>query len=185
MKIRNGFVSNSSSSSFLVAFKKRPRTVQDVRDVLFPDGQSELHYYDNWMKVEEVCKTVLSDIKGHRSLKTKRILGDRLREGWFDGYKGLPGIVDWNWEDSQKLREEAHAKPESDKRRFDKVHADQKRERDENKLRSEAIGQKFLDENLDAYIFEFEYCDNDGSYGAIMEHGGTFDKVPHITISKH
>jgi len=38
MKIRNGFVSNSSSSSFIVFFKKKPGTVKEIKDYLFPEA---------------------------------------------------------------------------------------------------------------------------------------------------
>ena len=40
MKIRNGFVSNSSSSSFVVAFPKMPKDVQELKQILFWDQQS-------------------------------------------------------------------------------------------------------------------------------------------------
>ena len=36
MKIRSGFVSNSSSSSFIVAFSKKPTTVNEVMTEMFP-----------------------------------------------------------------------------------------------------------------------------------------------------
>ena len=35
MKIRNGFVSNSSSSSFVVAWQKKPKTIEDINRFLF------------------------------------------------------------------------------------------------------------------------------------------------------
>ena len=35
----------------------------------------------------------------------------------------------------------------------------------------------------DVYIFEFS--DNDSKEGCILEHGGTFDRVPHERISNH
>jgi hypothetical protein len=36
MKSRNGFVSNSSSSSFIVFFKKLPKTVEETKQILWP-----------------------------------------------------------------------------------------------------------------------------------------------------
>ena len=37
MKIRNGFVSNSSSSSFIVAFPEKPKSAEHVRKMMFGD----------------------------------------------------------------------------------------------------------------------------------------------------
>ena len=42
MKIRTGFVSNSSSSSFVVAFSHRPKSVKDLKEMMF--GKQEWHY---------------------------------------------------------------------------------------------------------------------------------------------
>jgi hypothetical protein len=39
MKIRNGFVSNSSSSSFLVAFDKVPESLEEVKNIMFPNEE--------------------------------------------------------------------------------------------------------------------------------------------------
>jgi len=36
MKIRNGFVSNSSSSSFIIAFPKKPESAAELMRILFP-----------------------------------------------------------------------------------------------------------------------------------------------------
>ena len=47
-KIRNGFVTNSSSSSFIVAFNEIPKTIMDVRRELFDDNQMVFAMtYDN------------------------------------------------------------------------------------------------------------------------------------------
>jgi len=37
MKFRNGFVSNSSSSSFLVVFPQKPKSPDDIKKWLFPE----------------------------------------------------------------------------------------------------------------------------------------------------
>ncbi len=51
MKIRSGFVSNSSSSSFLVAWDKRPEKLADVYKVIGMKEQAKLLY--KWMKSQE------------------------------------------------------------------------------------------------------------------------------------
>jgi hypothetical protein len=35
------------------------------------------------------------------------------------------------------------------------------------------------------YLYNFSYSDENSSWGSEMEHGGTFDKLPHIRTSHH
>ena len=47
MKIRNGFVSNSSSSSFIIPLKDIPSSVEDLQQQMFGNA-SEVEYMYNW-----------------------------------------------------------------------------------------------------------------------------------------
>jgi len=84
MKTRNGFVSNSSSSSFVVAFPKRPKTLEEVKKFLFGDknAEGEVEYYDSKIPVDQVAEQVLRDIQDiKRSLSKKRIV-KKFCSGW-------------------------------------------------------------------------------------------------------
>lgn len=73
MKIRNGFVSNSSSSSFVVAFPKKPTSVLDVKEQLFGKGYDDNEPYifpfDEYIfsggcvTIKDICEYVFEDIK--------------------------------------------------------------------------------------------------------------------------
>ena len=64
MKIRNGFVSNSSSSSFVVAFPKKPQSEADVLKYMFDgkEGGLSLEYYENGYSYRQICEQVYKDI---------------------------------------------------------------------------------------------------------------------------
>jgi hypothetical protein len=62
MKLRKGFVSNSSSSSFIVVFPKKPDTVEELYDMMFPRGLTELEYYETTLTTKEISKRVLKEL---------------------------------------------------------------------------------------------------------------------------
>jgi hypothetical protein len=60
MKIRNGFVSNSSSSSFIVFWGKQPETAKEIQKILFKDKE-EIHFYDYSYKTEELSRIIFKE----------------------------------------------------------------------------------------------------------------------------
>lgn len=75
MKIRNGFVSNSSSSSFVVAFPRKPKTVEETLKMLFGndvDGSVQ-KYNDYVLTNKQIAEIVFNDLKDQRSISLKQI----------------------------------------------------------------------------------------------------------------
>ena len=63
MKIRNGFVSNSSSSSFLVMWDKKPKDTEELKNILFGDTKSIGDpYSDNGYTTTELANTLFRDL---------------------------------------------------------------------------------------------------------------------------
>jgi hypothetical protein len=166
MKIRLGFVSNSSSSSFIVAFEKVPSTLEEMAEMLFGSDYmlQRYHYpYDDkifWPCID-VAKIVWNDFNDQEAALEEEVL-DAVCSGDFDG------CPEFNYHEDIPNEE-----------KFEKF-----------EIEIETAAKKFLSKFTkklpgDCNIYIFEYSDNSGSLYCAMEHGGLFDRIKHLRISKH
>jgi len=175
MKIRNGFVSNSSSSSFLVLFPRKPESVEDVITMLFDEDQE---FYGQNYPVKTVAETVWSDICDQKINDIKEAQ-EELSYGSVDSpnaprYSDFSHIKDWEkqWKAYDKAKAKFAKKAMEEFLSIKKI----------RKLKLQKISNKPID---DLFLYIFHYADEDGSYGSALEHDGLFNKVKHIRISKH
>ena len=162
MKTRSGFVSNSSSSSFIVAFKNIPHDQEELRYMLFGDEQSRSQY-DYTFTTKELAKVVWNDFQEaiKNSPMDKREIANKV--GGSAEYNGMPIPPPYyNWKNSENY--EAYDR--------------------ECEQYSRIVATQFLRDNKNATILYFSYGDN-SEIGAVLEHGGTFDKLSHIYINQH
>jgi len=175
MKIRNGFVSNSSSSSFIVIFPKIPKSAEDVKEMLF-DKDQEKYYgsYNGAYPVNGVAKTIWCEIEEQEINnfdKAKYILGNCSNYDYPDApdykdFKDSNGDYDWD-----KYNEAQNRYSENKLKEFFNM----------RKLKL----QKLNKEDPDCVFYNFQFSDNDGSYYSALEHGELFKKLKHIKISNH
>jgi len=85
MKIRNGFVSNSSSSSFLVAFDRTPESAEDLHDMMFPTECCVQECEGAVMDSHEIAQAVYDRIKINKTKFNplqKHELYEFIEDGW-------------------------------------------------------------------------------------------------------
>jgi hypothetical protein len=171
MKIRMGFVTNSSSSSFIVAFDKVPNSWEEVLEMLFDADKATVSEYDLSMGTKEVAQIVFEDISKQTPNNLKEL--KETFHGFDDGlekYKNYTKLEEKRWEfpfgseEYNKLYDELNALSDE----FEEIHF-----------------KKFLKKNKDKQLYIFSYSDNDGTQGTLMEHAGIFENLPHVRISRH
>lgn len=167
MKIRNSFVSNSSSSSFIVAFPKRPKSAKELQKMLFGEKQ-EFHsnWGDKFWTAKEVTAIVWHDLKSQKPMNLESVAKGITCGSYLYDY-GLE-FPHYSLEFGSDEYKEAWEQFRCKEGQMSKEHAD-----------------KFLKKNPNTVVFRFEYSDNDGDLYSNMEHNDLFQRLPHIQIPNH
>jgi len=102
MKIRNGFVSNSSSSSFIVVWDKQPESAEEIRKILFGDAKYHTAYNDD-VSTELMSETIFKETK---KASLEDINDEQSQLFYFDTYTG--------WDNQEPHWESVGYKPNED-----------------------------------------------------------------------
>jgi hypothetical protein len=188
MKIRNGFVSNSSSSSFLVLIPAHVNT--------FDDFIKDITNDDRWCWCMEFLEEPTCDY-----FETHLTNREALEKLWFDLQKrGTPAIKDdYTWcdypevvgRDSNKVDHyyasqiaywTSNTEEECDKREAELETFAHEWNKGINQMLFESF---FAGERECGRIYEIEYGDHNGEVDCQMENGKFWELLDHIKISNH
>lgn len=176
MKTRHGFVSNSSSSSFVVAFPEKPGSVDELQSMMFTRFQEYVQPYDHAVPAKEICRIVFNEIYSQKESASKERIMENLAGLYTQMLYRLMGESDFphpEKDDYSTVEEYGIAMRKHWEERDIKA-----REWEERAAR------KFMEENKGAFILCTSYADDD-SFLAVMEHGDIFRNLKHIQVGHH
>lgn len=157
MKIRNGFVSNSSSSSFIVAFDEVPHNPEELKKMLFGD--------------EDLYHSPFGDNSWDTRIIAEKVFRDMIKSK-------IPSIDNIAYTYHVSLYDDPRFENNDGSIDFDKLQKEEEKE-------SKKMAEKFIEENRGNVIYIFKYGDDSGDMEGDMEHGNLFKNLNHVRINNH
>jgi len=202
MKIRNGFVSNSSSSSFILKLPHYPTSYQDMKKMLLGDEDPMvLTYYDDEAFptrriIEIIYNDVIDELGQNRNNSIESISGEEfsISEYSLDEYDSK--ITSSNKEEYNKLKRRykmvarditnAYGEQKNDESSKGLINSLYEEEEEIGNKMGELIIKSIKEQSLNTDIFlTLSYSDNNGSLMSFIEHSDILNPITMSKISHH
>lgn len=208
MKIRNGFVSNSSSSSFILMFENIPSSKEELKKILYGENPPvfDSYYSNEGISTDQVISIVWNDIKNESTHDSNNISSViRSEKGNFDQYNideveflfvGTKYINEFNELkdlifEEEKNQDNIMTDFYKNKERYENItihnlymkHSDRLQEISDKiyKLLDKITEEEYKNKK---FILT-QYSDNDGSVFSYLEHSGILEPITFQRTSKH
>ena len=196
MKIRNGFVSNSSTSSFIVGLPKNEHYYhsRDIHNLLFPDRKYDESISCSEWTIPLYCVTyvIAKELKNKIPITTKR---DFFKTIYDRGGNILSISYDYDspsnklFEEFRKKYGEEHDNNVYESKEYQEYIKAQQMEWKEANRRMLQKAKELAEEHWPTFKklnnFVIEYGDEEGILGMIMEANPIFKNVPNIDLLTH
>lgn len=168
MKTRQGFVSNSSSSSFIVSFTQDPTDMNVLAEMM---GNCGVHIYGTTITAEKVIETVHKIIMDDEDSKVKCPIYEEedYSERYDTGYELMMMTPDCRDATDEEIDVAIKLKKELKMKLWCMMN-------NTTQAEWEAANQ---------FLYQFTFSDENGSFWSAMEHGDVFRNVNVVDFKSH
>lgn len=176
MKIRSGFVSNSSSSSFVLAMDKDVNSVEKLQRKLFG-----LAKYYHGLYGEAIESNILAHIIWHDMCEASAHYAYEGQWAEYTRNEIAEAFVNGDLPGADRIKGPSPIGRYKNQKSLDKAW-----ETYHNRLYKIArkVSDEFLDKHVDSAIYMLKYSDH-YAIGAAIEDGDVFKNIPHVKDSHH
>lgn len=175
MIIKTDFVTNSSSSAFIVIWPDKVKTIEDVRKYIIKESHAKIIFNDiikqPALKIDLDNPALLSKIVSK--------MATEMEEGNVGGLSLDYTTFQDEFAKNYNITSRDIALDRRWSRQFWDAYAN------ENRKRSATGAIEFLEPYGGQYVYYFNYADEDGGIFTELEHENDWGGLPHIRISKH